>query len=81
MFKDDDIEEVIAQERQRGKRNPIDIAARRRHLKLLNAFRIALRENEETFKEFLIHELGQIPGTREYRESLRKWRAFRGSSS
>jgi hypothetical protein len=75
---DDDIREVRDQEGRRGKR-PIDIAAQRRKQVLLRKFREALQsQNEETFRETIINELGQMPGTDEYEKSMKIWREFRG---
>jgi ribosomal protein S7 len=75
---DDDIREVRSQEERRGKR-PIDIAAQRRKQILLRKFREALQsQNEETFREAIINELGQLPGTVEYETSMKIWREFRG---
>lgn len=75
---DDDIREVRDQEERRGKR-PVDIAAQRRKQILLRKFREALQsQNEETFREAIINELGQLPGTAEYEISMKIWREFRG---
>jgi hypothetical protein len=42
-------------------------------------FREALRSQDEaTFQEAIINELGQLPGTAEYQQSMKVWRAFRG---
>jgi len=77
---DDDIREIREQEERRG-RSPIDIAAKRRQQILLRKFREALQsQNEEMFKEAIINELGQLPGTSEYENSLKIWREFRGKS-
>jgi hypothetical protein len=35
-------------------------------------------QNEETFREAIINELGQLPGTVEYETSMKIWREFRG---
>jgi hypothetical protein len=78
MSKDDDLKDVLAQEGRRGRR-PVDIEAHRLRLRLLKAFREALKLNdEELFKETLIHELGQLPGSPEYQHSLKAWRALHG---
>jgi hypothetical protein len=77
---DDDIREVRGQEERRGKR-PIDAAAHKRKQTLLRKFREALRSQDEgTFQEAITSELGQLPGTTEYEESMKIWRAFRGRS-
>ena len=72
-----DIDDVIRQDQRRGKRRrPIDIETQRRHNKLLAAVRRCLREHdEETFKEIIAGELGLTPGSPEYVEALRLWRA------
>ena len=81
MTKDDELKDLIAGENQRGRKRPVDIAAQRRHLKLLHGFRITLQSgDEESFKELLTDEIGLLPGTKEYTEALKKWRALRGSS-
>lgn len=77
---DEDIRETRDQEERRGKR-PIDIAARRRRQILLAKFREALQSQDEgTFREAIINELGQLPGTAEYDNSMKIWRVFRGKS-
>jgi hypothetical protein len=74
----DEIEEVRESEQRRGKR-PIDIATHRQKQILLTKFREALRsQDEETFKEAIINELGQLPGSSEYANSMKIWREFRG---
>jgi hypothetical protein len=81
MAEDDDVKNLIAGEMQRGKKRPIDIAARQRRMRLLNGFRITLKTGDEAgFAELIINELGWQPGTKEYDEALKKWRALRGSS-
>ncbi len=75
---DDDIREIRYQEERRGKR-PIDIAAQTRKQILLRKFRVALQSwKEEVFREAIINELGQMPGTAEYEKSMKIWREFRG---
>lgn len=81
MADEDDLKDLIAEEKQRGRKRPIDIAARQRRMKLLNGFRITLRTGDEAgFAELIVNELGWQPGTKEYDEALKKWRALRGSS-
>ncbi len=76
MSEDDDLKDVRVEEGQRGRR-PIDIEARRRKNRLLKAFREALElQDEDLFKEAIIHDLGQLPGSPEYQHSLRVWRDF-----
>jgi len=74
----DDINEVRREEERRGKR-PIDTAEKRRQLIIRKKFLEALRSrNEEQFREMLIHDLGQAPGSPEYIRSLKAWRAYHG---
>jgi hypothetical protein len=75
---DDDIRQVRNQEQRRGKR-PIDIATQKRKQTLLRKFREALQsKDEDTFREAIINELGQLPGTAEHETSMKIWRDFRG---
>ena len=72
--KDRDLEDVRSEEGRRGRR-PKDLEAHRRRLRLLKAFRQALElQDEELFKEAIIHDLGQLPGSLEYQQSLKIWR-------
>ena len=76
MSKDDEIHEVRDEEQRRGKR-PIDIAARRRRLLLRKKFLEALQSaNEDQFREALIRDLGQTPGSSEFANSMRAWREY-----
>ena len=76
MTKENDLQEVMAEETRRGRR-PVDVAAQRQRLRLLKAFKEALElGDEEVFKQAIIRELGQRPGSLEYARSLRIWRAF-----
>ena len=78
---EDDIREVRAGEERRGKR-PIDLARQTRRLTLLKKFREALQSKDiEKFKEAIIRDLGQQPGTPAYERSLKIWDEFRGTSS
>lgn len=75
---DDDIRQVRNQEERRGRR-PINVAAQKRKQTLLRKFREALQSKDEnTFREAIRNELGQLPGTAEYESSMRIWREFRG---
>jgi hypothetical protein len=81
MPEDKELENLIAEEKQRGRKRPIDIAARQRRTKLLNGFRITLKSgDEDAFVRLLIDEIGLLPGTKAYNDALRKWRALRGAS-
>lgn len=78
MSEGDDIQAVRSEEERRGKR-PVDIAERRRKLLIRKKFREAIKSgNEEQFREMLIHDLGQIPGTPAYLRSLKAWKAYHG---
>jgi hypothetical protein len=73
----DEIAEVRRQEEKRGKK-PIDIAARRRRQILERKFKEALECNDvEIFKEALVTDLGQLPGSEDYERSLRIWHSLR----
>jgi ribosomal protein S7 len=75
---DDQIREIHEQETRRGRR-PVDIAAQKRRRVLLQKFRAALQSRDEaTFREAIINELGQLPGTLEFATSMKIWREFRG---
>jgi hypothetical protein len=75
---EEQIGKVREQETRRGKR-PTDIAAQERRQTLLRKFREALRSQDEAaFQEAIVNELGQLPGTAEYENSMKIWREFRG---
>jgi hypothetical protein len=77
----DEISDVRRQEEKRGKK-PIDIAARRRRQILERKFREALEGNDvQAFKDALVTDLGQLPGSEEYERSLKVWYSFRGRRS
>jgi hypothetical protein len=76
----DDVKNHRREQERRGKR-PIDISAKRRRLILLKKFKEALEANDvEAFKEAIIHDLGQLPGTPAYNQSLKTWYEFHGTS-
>ncbi len=78
---DDDLKNLMAEEKQRGRKRPIDIAARQRRIKLLNAVGFTLKTGDEgAFAKILTDEIGLLPGTKEYNDALRWWRASRGTS-
>jgi len=77
----DDIADVRKQEEKRGKK-PVDIASKRRRQILERKFREALESNDvEMFKEALVTDLGQLPGSEEYERSLKIWYSLRGRRS
>jgi hypothetical protein len=74
MGSEDDLKDVISAEKRRGRR-PAHIEGQRLRLRLLEAFRKALKMDDEAlFTETIIHELGQLPGPPEFRKSLGAWR-------
>jgi hypothetical protein len=81
MAKDEDLKNLIAEEKQRGRKRPIDIAARQKRMKLLNAVRLTLKTGDEGgFAKILIDEIGLLPGSKGYNDALRWWRASRGTA-
>jgi hypothetical protein len=75
---DEDIRQVRDQESRRGKR-PLDIAAHKRRQILLQKFRDALKsQDESTFREAIVSELGQLPGSAAFENSMKIWRQLRG---
>jgi hypothetical protein len=78
MPKDDDIEDVRSEEERRGKR-PVDIAEKSRAHLLRKKFHEAIRSgNEEQFRQMLIQDLGQLPGSPAYIDSLKAWKTYHG---
>jgi hypothetical protein len=76
---DDDIQDVRTQEERRGRR-PLHKTSLSQKQRIQAKMRQALREgNEALFIEAII-ELGLRPGSSEYEDSLKAWRAFSGSS-
>lgn len=74
--KDKDLRDIRLEEGRRGRR-PIDLEAHRRRSRLLRVFRQALElRDEELFKEAIVNDLGQLPGSPEYQQSLKIWREF-----
>ena len=80
ISEDDEIKETRGEETRRGKR-PIDIAERRRHVKLLHSYRILLEScaNEREFSDRIIADLGLVYGTPQYVAALEVYRAFRSA--
>ena len=73
MPDDKDIEDVRLGEQRRSKR-PIDIDALRRRFILQKKFKEALEcDDIEKFKEAIISDLGQLPGSEAYENSLGIW--------
>jgi hypothetical protein len=81
MAEDDDLKNLMAEEKQRGRKRPIDIAARQKRMKLLDGVRLTLKTGDQAaFAKLLIDEIGLLPGTKEYTDALRWWRASRGTA-
>jgi len=80
ISEDDAIKETRIAETRRGKR-PVDIAERRRHLKLLESYKILLEScaNEREFSDRIIADLKLVYGTRQYVEALEVYRAYRAA--
>lgn len=79
MPDDQEINDIRDEEIQRGKKRPINVSELRRRAILRRKFREALQSNDEAvFIEALVNDLGQLPGTEEYENSLKIWREFRG---
>jgi hypothetical protein len=72
--KDQDLQDVMAEEKSRGKRR-IDPEARRRRQELLNGFRDAL--NARTEREFLeaLRPLGLVDDPEKREKALKIWRS------
>jgi hypothetical protein len=79
-LEDDEIHAAREEEESRGRRPKHKTSPSQRQ-RIEKKIRQALREgNEALFVEAII-ELGQTPGSSEYEESLKAWRAFSGSRS
>ncbi len=79
MSDDQEIKDIREQELQRGKRHPTSISEMRRRAILRRKFKEALQsDNEAAFIDAIVNDLGQLPGSSEYENSLKVWRSFRG---
>ncbi len=77
-LEDDEIQAAREEEERRGRR-PKHRTSPSQRQRIQAKMRQALREgNEALFIEAII-ELGQTPGSLEYEQSLKAWRAFSGS--
>ncbi len=76
---EEDIREVMAEEKSRGRRRPMDAAARRRHQELLRIFGEALKLQTE--REFIeaIRELGLTDDEEKLQKPLKIWRTYPGA--
>lgn len=76
--KEDDIQEVRAQESRRGQR-PIDISELRRRRELERKLQDFLQNGDrEAFIDAIVNDLGQQPGTPAYENSMKIWNRYRG---
>jgi len=76
-MREDDISEVMAEERNRGRRQPKPGAARKERLRKLQTIRSLLSlQDERTFTDS-IRALGLKEGSPEFRDALHAWRESR----
>jgi hypothetical protein len=76
---DQEIKDVRDEELQRGKRQPVSISGMRRRAVLRRKFKEVLQGDDEVaFIDAIVNDLGQLPGSAEYANSLKIWREFRG---
>ena len=82
MSKEDEIRDAMAQERSRGRKQPlVDPASRRRRNEMLKAVRAALQQNDERhFLEAIRRHLGLKDGSPEFLKAWQAWRDFHGKS-
>lgn len=79
MSDDQEIKDVRDDELRRGERHPASVSEMRRRAVLRKKFREALQnDNEAGFIDAIVNDLGQLPGSPEYENSLKIWREFRG---
>lgn len=76
--RDEDIQDARAEEGRRGKR-PLDIQEIRRTRQLKQKLREFLENGDrEAFINAIVNDLGQLPGTDAYENSMKVWNRFRG---
>jgi len=76
---DQEIKDVRDEELQRDKRQPVSISGMRRRAVLRRKFKEVLQGDDEVaFIDAIVNDLGQLPGSAEYANSLKLWREFRG---
>lgn len=74
MAEDNDIQDVIKEEKGRGRRR-FDSAARERRRRLLQAYRDLIREgDEEAVRAYVVKHLGFPEGSEQYEAVLAAWR-------
>ena len=71
------LEEVMKQERQRGRRRPIDFEAGKRRAETLRSMRKLLESGTEEEFVAAIRAAGLHHGSPEFLEALRIWRGYR----
>lgn len=77
--KDEEIQDIRAQEGRRGKR-PIDIGELRRRRELERKMREFLENGDrEAFIDAIVNDLGQLPGTSAYENSMKIWNRYRAA--
>ncbi|MGH9794161.1 MAG: hypothetical protein ACRD5G_05255 [Candidatus Acidiferrales bacterium] len=74
MAEDDDIKDVMEEDRHRG-RQRYDVAAHDKRRALLRAYRELLRESdEEAFRQYVQKHLGFAEGSEQFDAVLSAWR-------
>lgn len=74
---DEDVKDVRTEEGRRGKR-PIDISELRRKRELERKMREFLENGDrEAFVDAIVNDLGQLPGTPAYENSMKIWNRYR----
>jgi hypothetical protein len=75
--KEDDIEDVREEQSRRGKR-PVDIGELRRRRDLERKIQQFLENGDrEAFIDAIVNDLGQLPGTPAYENSMKLWNRYR----
>ena len=76
-MREDDIREVMAEEASRGKKQPVQAAARKLKSERLRTVKelLLIRDREEIVRE--LTQFGVKPGSPEFEAALRAWREAR----
>ena len=74
---DDDLRDVMRQEKQRGRKRLLDLEARRQHEQLLRDFKKLLEEVTEQDFVAAIRALGLKEKSEEFQSALAVWRSLR----
>jgi hypothetical protein len=74
---DEDLRDVMRQEKQRGRKRLLDLDAKKQHEQLLRDFKKLLEDGTE--EDFLaaIRALGLKESSEEFQSALAVWRSFR----